>query len=165
MVKRVFLTVTILILLFVGIAFAADGADKGNIFQVISGLLALVIGGGGAAVYKKIKVIGDLKEAIGSSVQAFAAVQLFAKRVPDTVKMSREYNGMMTKLDMCSEEYADVLSAFKVTEKYAPMLRNLIRESMYVSSKNETVDMIREQYIENTPMMDSFNDALEELKK
>lgn len=165
MVKRVFLTVTILILLFVGIAFAADGADKGNIFQVISGFLALVIGGGGAAVYKKIKVIGDLKEAIGASVQAFAAVQLFAKRTPDTVKMSREYNDMMLKLDECSEEYADVLSAFKATEKYAPMLRNLIRESMYVKSADTTLEMIREQYLENSPIMDAFDNALAELKK
>lgn len=165
MFRRVLAAFTILILLLVGVACAADGSSKGNIFQVITGFMALLSGGLGAALVSKIKLVKDLREATGSLVQAFGAVQVFAKRAPTSIKAVPEYVDMMSKLDLASEETADVLASFKATSKYAPMLRNLIQESMYKTSRDSTVQAIREQYFEHSDIMDTFDEALAELKK
>jgi hypothetical protein len=165
MFRRVLAAFTILILLLVGVACAADGSSKGNVFQVITGFMALLSGGLGTVLVGKLKLVKDLREALGASVQAFGAVQVFAKRAPESIKAVPEYVAMMTKLDTCSEEVADVLASFKATKKYAPMLRNLIQESMYVKSRDTTVEAIRNQYFEHSDILDTFDEALAELKK
>lgn len=157
--KRICLAFSILILLLVGVALAGDGTTKGNIFQTITGFLTLALGGGGAFVYSKIKLIKDLREAIASLVQLFGAIQVLIKKLPDELKLNPIISEFIRSADGASEETADVLESFKGTAKLAAWLRALINVGMYTNSA-QRIELLKQEIELDSDITDAFKEAM-----
>jgi cell fate (sporulation/competence/biofilm development) regulator YmcA (YheA/YmcA/DUF963 family) len=161
--KRIFLAFSILILLLVGIALAGDGTSKGNVFQTITGFLTLALGGGGAFVYSKIKLIKDLREAIASLVQLFGAIQVLIEKLPDEVKSNPVISNFLRTARGAAEETADVLEHFKSTKKWADWLRSLIKATAYTNSA-QRIELLKQEIELDSDITDAFKEAMAKMK-
>lgn len=161
--KRIFSAFAILLLLMVGIAFAADGASKGNIWQTIAGFMALITTGTGSVLWSKLKLIKELKEAIASLVQLFGSIQVLAKKLPNEVKSNPIISDFLRSADNAAEETADVLDYFKTTRKLAVWLRALITAAMYTNSA-QRIEEIKNEIELDSDISDTFKEAMAKLK-
>lgn len=163
MLKRITQITGIIIFLCIGIAFAADGASKGNAWQAVSGILAFITTGAGAALWNKLKIIKDLREAIASLVQLFGAIQVLIKKLPDEVKTNPIISDFLRTTDTAAEETADVLEHFKSTKKWADWLRTLIKVSMYTNSV-QRIEALKQEIEVDSDITDAFKEAMAKLK-
>lgn len=163
LLKRITQLTAILIFLSIGIAFAADGSSKGNIWQTIAGIMTLVTTGAGSVLWSKIKLIKELKEAIASMVQLFGSIQVLAKKLPDEVKSNPIINDFLKSTDNAAEETADVLDYFKATKKLAVWLRALITAAMYTNSA-QRIEALKNEIELDSDITDAFKEAMAKMK-
>lgn len=156
------------ITLLVGVAFSvvygADGqaASKPSVWQWISMLFAFLTTGAGGIIFKNLKLIRDLREAITASTQAISAISVFAREVPGMIRNDPEYMAMLEKVDKALEEIADVLAYTTKYKAEAAKLRGLIYASQYSAKEPAHAKIVMEKA---EPLLKSFNEALADLKK
>lgn len=160
----VFAAACLMITIFAVEIFAADGGAKGNPWQTISGILAIITSGAGALIFKNIKIIKELRQAVVATIQVPAAVQLFTKNAPEGLKKISEYVDMMRKIDIATDEVADVLELNAKTAKYAVWLRNVVDQTMYVDKRvaGKNLDTLKKE-MKDSEISKSFTKAIAEL--
>ena len=156
------------ITLLAGVAFSvvygADGqaASKPSVWQWISGVFAFLTTGAGGIIFKNLRLIRDLREAILASTQAISALSVFTREVPGMIRNDPEYKAMLEKVDKALEEIADVLAYTTKYKGEAARLRSLISASQYSGKDPAHAKLIMERA---EPLVKSFNEALADLKK
>lgn len=164
MKRFIFVIVSMLLLMGVSVVFAADGVAKTNVWQTITGVLAFITTGAGAWIFKNMKIVKELREAIAALMQAIITIEIFAKKTPELLKEDPNFINMMKNLDNATEEIADVLCHIEPMKKYAAVLRKAIQEASYTSSTEPAKAAIWGAF-EDMKISNSFKSALAKLSK
>jgi len=162
--SMVLMLVPVILLMLFSVVFAADGVSQANTWQTATGVFAFLTTGAGAWILKNMKIIKELREAVAALVQAFVAVEIFARKTPGILKEDQNFINMMRNLDRASEEIADVLENITPMKKYAAVLRKAIKEASY-THYDDNAKMAIWGAFENMSVTRTFKSALAELSK